>query len=208
MKRWKKVIGYDDYLVSDEGEVISTVRYVYSKKKKGVVPFYRIRKLAQHKNRGGYLCVGIGAKHSGGEKTVKVHRLVAKAFIPNPAGLPEVNHIDGNKTNNRVENLEWVTHSENEKHAYRIGIQPKSKKRRDTFLRNRIDKSVKVIAISENGERRIFESMQACANFIGVDRSCVSRACSTGAKTKGYSVLYDKENPRTEIEITGCGNEN
>ena len=69
----------------------------------------------------GYLRVSLSKE--GVNKTYKVHRLVATAFIPNPLQLPCVNHIDGNKTNNHVSNLEWCTHSENLKHAFKTGLK-------------------------------------------------------------------------------------
>lgn len=56
-------------------------------------------------------------------KTTLIHRIVATAFIPNPNNLPEVNHKDGNKQNNSVSNLEWVTRSENQTHAYKLGLK-------------------------------------------------------------------------------------
>jgi hypothetical protein len=68
----------------------------------------------------GYLRVTLSK--DGTNKTYKVHRLVATAFTPNPDNLPQVNHIDGNKSNNCVSNLEWCTQSENMRHAFNTGL--------------------------------------------------------------------------------------
>ena len=70
-------------------------------------------------NSRGYLAVNLSGK------LIKVHRLVAESFIPNTENKPQVNHIDGNKHNNDVSNLQWVTASENGKHAYANGLSKK-----------------------------------------------------------------------------------
>ena len=85
--------------------------------KYGLVYNHLGERLTQTKCADGYLSVGIDGSRN------YVHRLVAKYFIPNPNNLPCVNHKDGNKQNNRVDNLEWCTHSENTLHSFRTGLQ-------------------------------------------------------------------------------------
>ena len=76
--------------------------------------------MPQRIDRGGYLTVRLSKK--GKDSTIYVHRLLGFAFIPNPDAKPMINHKDGNKLNNCISNLEWVTHSENMAHAYSIGL--------------------------------------------------------------------------------------
>lgn len=99
-----------NYYVSNLGRILTTE---YGQKK-----LTKVIKQSTHKN--GYLVTRM--KKESRVRPLKVHRLVAQAFIPNPNNLPQVNHIDGIKTNNVVTNLEWVTGSENIKHAFAIGL--------------------------------------------------------------------------------------
>jgi len=102
----KDIDQYEEfYSVSSRGSV-------YSKR--------RSKNLKLCKNKGGYRHVILVKGKV--KTTTLVHRLVALAFIENPDNKPCVNHVDGNKTNNRVENLEWVTHSENTQHMFDTGL--------------------------------------------------------------------------------------
>jgi hypothetical protein len=105
---WKRINGYEEYEISNLGRVKS-----FKRDRKG--------KIMKPKFSGEYLAVTLCADGQQERKTI--HRLVAEHFIPNPSGLPWVNHKDGNKLNNKVTNLEWVTPSENNNHAYEIGLK-------------------------------------------------------------------------------------
>jgi hypothetical protein len=115
---WMKVNEYIE--VSIEGEVRSISRKVKIKNNKTRKVNGKI--LQQNKHHNGYM--KISTKINGKPKTYLVHRLVANAFIANPNNKNQVNHIDGDKSNNHKNNLEWVTQSENQKHAYKTNLQP------------------------------------------------------------------------------------
>jgi len=122
IEEWKDVQGYEgSYQISDYGKVKSLQRKVNTRNVGGRISKEKILKSSL--NAYGYPLVVLCCNNI--RTTTLVHRLVAKAFINNLNNCPQVNHKDGNKQNNKLENLEWVTQSENEKHAYRTGLKSK-----------------------------------------------------------------------------------
>lgn len=114
---WRDVEGYEGlYQVSDDGEVKSLSRVVDFGKSKAV----RKERIMKQSIGRGYKKVSLSK--CGVQTNFAVHRLVAQAFIDNPTSLPQVNHIDGVKTNNRVQNLEWCNAKHNTRHAHLIGL--------------------------------------------------------------------------------------
>lgn len=121
---WKDIEGYEGlYQVSNLGRVRSFDRYVNAKG--GGRSFRKGRILKAGKTKQGYSFVALTNEKS---KQFTVHRLVAQAFLKKQNFRKVVNHIDGNKENNSVTNLEYVTSSENTKHAYKTGLKIASKK--------------------------------------------------------------------------------
>lgn len=113
--KWKPIKGYEDkYMISENGDIVSLPRKCGFGTRKEERP----RKQAVKR---GYATCGL----SENKKLIYhlVHRLVANAFIPNPKNHPQINHIDGDKTNNHVSNLEWCDRSHNQVHARKLKLQ-------------------------------------------------------------------------------------
>jgi len=107
---WAPVTNYENYYqINEQGQVKSLHKHNY-----GYI-------MQQRKDRGGYYTVRLN-KPEMKSSTQYVHRLLGLVFIPNPENKPMINHKDGNKLNNHISNLEWVTHSENMAHAYKEGL--------------------------------------------------------------------------------------
>lgn len=145
---WRPVKGYEGlYEISNTGEVKS----IYYNKKPKI--------LKKSMTTTGYYKVGLWKNKR--KKSLRVHKLVAKAFIPNPENKPNINHIDGNPLNNHRGNLEWCTQQENVIHAIKIGLKqkfyiPKSK--------------LKQLYINERKSMKEIGDMYGVSNTVIADR--------------------------------------
>lgn len=153
---WKDVSGYEDYFK------ISNLGRVFSK---------RTNKILKFSKSGPYLAISTRLNGRNSKSIcLRVHRLVAIAFILNPLNLPEVNHIDGNKSNNRIDNLEWCTKQDNIIHAFETGLN-KARQGVDSYQSK----------LSENDVRDIRRSWEeGVSQVILKDRYNVSKATIQG----------------------------
>lgn len=160
---WKDIEGYEGlYQVSNLGRVHSLYRNIILKGSEDIW---------------GYIKVTLYKDGSPSIKTV--HRLVAQAFIPNPENKPEVNHIDEDKTNNNVSNLEWSTRKDNLNHGTRNERISKSN-------------SIQILAINlKTGESKEYYSTKECARQLGLDKSNITHVLKGNRKQTGdYTFKY------------------
>lgn len=184
---WKDVPGYEGlYQVSNMGRVRSFL--IGGRKKKNSIEIDKISSTPKilrvnTKDRNKYPKVQL--TRFGVHRYFKVHRLVAKTFIPNPNCYPEVNHIDGDKCNNKVENLEWCSSSYNVRHS--IKMHPNQLD--GMIMYNRYVKTEPILQISKNGEvLRLFSSCAEAARETGVcSRNILQVANHTPFNAKGQT---------------------
>ena len=173
---WKDIDGYEGlYQVSDMGNVKS-LNYNHTRRPKVLIP-------VRHRN--GYLFVSIGGKQ------YAIHRLVAQAFIPNEHNKAQINHKDGRKDNNLVDNLEWATPKENMVHAIGAGlIRFNTAKKRESGRVN-IKKATeankkRIIQLDQNGEPIMtFSSIIEASRMTNANATHISLCAKGKHKTCG-----------------------
>lgn len=158
MERWKTIDGYPNYSVSDHGRVVSTARG-------------QRREMKASDDRYGYPKIMIS--NDGIRATVGVHQLVARAFVDGYAQDMQVNHINGDKHDNRASNLEWMTVGDNLRHAYATGLNHGPRK--------------KVRVIETGG---VYDSERDCAEAVGGSRSGVN-GCLKGRRSTHKGFHYE-----------------
>ena len=167
-EEWKDIKGYEGlYKVSNLGKV----------KSMGHRRTHTLEKDLKPSIFHGYEHVTL-LKHGKGTK-MRVHRIVAQAFIPNPLNKPQINHIDGNKLNNCISNLEWATSQENILHAFNMGLNHAQK-----GAENR--RSIKVIQMDMFGnDIAKYDGIREAERITGIDNASIGKVCKGKAKIAG-----------------------
>lgn len=168
-EEWRDVIGYEGYYQVSNTGMVRSVDRVVTRSGKPIVrhSHYLKPRLSKEGYNSASLSMG------GEQKYVKVHRIVAQAFILNLENKPQVNHINGNQGDNRVENLEWVTQHENMRHAVETGLFD------GTFRRVKRSDGV------------VFRSINEASRKTKCDDADIGKCCKGTRKTcGGYAWSY------------------
>jgi hypothetical protein len=167
MTEMRDIPGFEGrYLATRDGQIWSVKRRKFR---------------AQSLQSTGYFTITLRCPVTKKTLTKAVHRLVAATWISNPTGLPQINHKDGNKQNNAIENLEWCTGSENMKHAWKNGLQPLTERmiasaRNACAISARANRKMSVDMVSEAVRRvRAGEMQKTVASDFGVSRALMSK---------------------------------
>ena len=183
---WKDIEGYEGlYQVSNFGKIKSLPKFINNNSKSKKIGYYSKEKILKpFYNPKGYLLIKLFKNNK--NYTKKIHRLVAQAFVPNLNNLPQVNHKDGNKQNNKVNNLEWCTNKENQIHAWQHNLQ-----KRRIGKDNPLSKKVYQYDLIGNFIKE-WNSIQEVEKNLKI--SNISSVCYGKRKTAGgYIWRYDKQ---------------
>lgn len=186
MEIWKPIPGYEGlYEASNLGNIKSLERNVYN----GVsIHILRMRILKPIPNGNGYYSVYL--RKDNASHRVYIHRLIAKTFISNDDPSLQVNHIDGNRANNQLSNLEWVTQSENHFHRYRVLGQSGVNKGKTGALNW---KSKPLSMIDTNGKVvRLFPGIMEAGRKLGVPEWKLRNAANMSKVFLGHTWSYNK----------------
>lgn len=171
---WENITGYEGaYQISNLGRIRSLSRF-NSTTERVLKPIINSR---------GYAVITLSKNNV--HKIYSIHRLVAEYFIPNPEQKPEVNHIDGIKTNCNSSNLEWCTSSENQLHAFRTGLQKPNKPWLGKFGSDH-NRSKQVSQMTKDDVLvDVFENAKHAEHVTGINHSGISDVCRGTSKTAG-----------------------
>ena len=176
MSKSFKIKDFPDYYITDAGDVYSRHSDEFNN------PLGRIKKLKPKKDRYGYLCVDLRVHGTHNHRTI--HRLVAQTFIPNPENKPQVNHKNGDKTDNRVANLEWVSASENVRHAFNTLNHKKSRAWLGKFGKDHT-RSKKVLQIKDGKVISCFWCAREATEKTGTNPIGICKCCNGKQKSAG-----------------------